>query len=68
MCYLIAMKVESDGKIYEFQKPILVSKLLEQLSLNRETHLVSVNGRLVTEDFRLAIDDEVKVIRVISGG
>ena len=62
------MKVELDGKVYEFHKPLLVSKLLEQLSLSRETHLVIVNDRLVTEDYRLGIDDEVKLIRVVSGG
>jgi sulfur carrier protein ThiS len=62
------MKVELDGKVYEFQKPMTVSRLLEQLSLSRETHLVIVNDRLVTEDYRLGIDDEVKLIRVVSGG
>lgn len=62
------MKVELDGKVYEFQKPMTVPRLLEQLSLSRETHLVIVNNRLVTEDYRLGIDDEVKFIRVVSGG
>ena len=68
LCYLIPMKVELDSKVHEFQKPMTVSKLLEQLSLSRETHLVIVNDRLVTEDYRLGIDDEVKLIRVVSGG
>jgi sulfur carrier protein ThiS len=62
------MKVELDGKAHEFHKPMVVSKLLEQLSLSKETHLVIVNDRLVTEDYRLGIDDEVKLIRVVSGG
>jgi len=47
---------------------MVVSKLLEQLSLSKETHLVIVNDRLVTEDYRLGIDDEIKLIRVVSGG
>ncbi len=34
----------------------------------QETHLVVVNDRLVTEDHRLAKDDRVKLIRVVSGG
>ncbi|MCX5802149.1 MAG: MoaD/ThiS family protein [Proteobacteria bacterium] len=62
------MKVELDGKVHEFQKPMTVSKLLEQLSLSRETHLVIVNDRLVTEDYRLGKDDNIKFIRVVSGG
>jgi sulfur carrier protein ThiS len=45
-----------------------VSRLLQQFSLSRETHLVIVNDRLVTEDHRLVRDDRVKFIRVVSGG
>lgn len=62
------MKVEWDGKSYEFEKPLLVSKLFEHFSANRESHLVIVNGKLVTEDHKLAREDEVKIVRVISGG
>ena len=62
------MKVEWDGKSYEFVKPMLVARLLEELSLNREAHLVVANNKLVTEDYRLEAHDDVKVIRVISGG
>ena len=45
-----------------------ILRLLEQLSLNRESHLVVVNNKLVTEDSRLERGDEVRLIRVISGG
>lgn len=45
-----------------------ILKLLEQFSLNKESHLVVVNNKLVTEDLRLEKDDEVRVVRVISGG
>ena len=62
------MKIELDGKTHEIEKPMEVSRLLNQLSLSRETHLVIVNDRLVTEDYRLARDDRVKLIRVVSGG
>ena len=62
------MKVEYDGTIHEFEKPMTILRLLEQLSLNRESHLVVVNNNLVTEDSRLEKDDEVRLIRVISGG
>lgn len=62
------MKVELDGKTHEIEKPVDVTRLLRQFSLSRETHLVIVNDRLVTEDHRLAQDDRVKLIRVVSGG
>jgi sulfur carrier protein ThiS len=62
------MKVELEGKTYEIEKPMEVSRLLQHLSVSRETHLVIVNDRLVTEDHRLTKDDQVKLIRVVSGG
>lgn len=62
------MKVELEGKTYEVEKSMEVSRLLQQFSLSRETHLVIVNDRLVTEDHRLGKEDHVKLIRVVSGG
>jgi len=62
------MKIDLDGKAYELEKPMEVSRLLKQFSLSRETHLVIVNGRLVTEDHRIRKDDRVKLVRVVSGG
>ena len=68
MCYDNTMKVEIDGKIHDVEKPMEVSRLLQQFSLSRETHLVVVNDRLVTEDQRLKKDDHIRFIRVVSGG
>ena len=62
------MIIDLDGKTYEIEKSMEVSRLLKQLSLSRETHLVIVNGRLVTEDHRIRKDDRVKLVRVVSGG
>ena len=41
------MKVEWDGKSYEFVKPMLVARLLEELSLNRDAHLVVAERGLI---------------------
>jgi sulfur carrier protein ThiS len=62
------MKVELDGKTHEIEKPVDVTRLLRQFSLSRETLLVIVNDGLVPADPRLANDDRVKLIRVVSGG
>lgn len=62
------MTVNWEGREYIFKKPMLVSRLLEELEVSREAHLVVANNRLVTEDHKLGADDNVKVIRVISGG
>ncbi|HBL24840.1 MAG: MoaD/ThiS family protein [Syntrophorhabdaceae bacterium] len=62
------MNVNWEGKEYVFEKPMLVSRLLEKLEVSKEGHLVVANNRLVTEDHRLGADDIVRVIRVVSGG
>ena len=64
----LPMKVDYDGAIHEIDKRMSVGRLLERFSLSREAHLVVINNRLVTEDYTPAMDDEVRIIRVISGG
>ena len=45
-----------------------VGRLLEELHLARESHLVIRNGTLVPGDGRLEDDDTIEVRPVISGG
>ena len=46
----------------------LVDQLLKRLELNPESHLVIVNGELVTGDPRLHEGDAVEIVSAISGG
>ena len=62
------MKVEWDGNVYELEKRLTAGQLLSRFSLSPEAHLVMANERLVTEDYRLSQDENVRIIRVISGG
>jgi sulfur carrier protein len=45
-----------------------VGRLLDELGLNREAHLVIRNGTLVPGDERLDDSDTIEVRPVISGG
>ena len=62
------MKVEWNGNVYELEKRLTAGQLLSQFSLSPEAHLVMADDRLVTEDYRLSQEENVKIIRVISGG
>ena len=41
----IAMNVNWEGREYIFEKPMLVSRLLEELAISKEGHLVVANRR-----------------------
>ena len=45
-----------------------VNRLLDDLELSREAHLIICNGTLVPGDARLSDDDVIEVRPVISGG
>ncbi len=45
-----------------------VNRLLDDLDLVRESHLVICNGTLIPGDARLADDDVIEIRPVISGG
>ena len=46
----------------------LVDQLLRKLNLNPESHLVVVNGELVTGDRHISEEDTVEIVSAISGG
>lgn len=45
-----------------------VNRLLDELSMNRESFLVIRNGTLVPGDARLEADDVIEIRPVVSGG
>jgi len=62
------VKVEIDGKVIIVEKAPTVLRLLEKLSINKESYLVIVNERLVTEDHRIENEDSIRLVKVVSGG
>jgi len=45
-----------------------VKELLEERGINPVTHVVSLNGEVVTEDEEIHEGDKIKVQKVVSGG
>lgn len=62
------MKVKHGRSEHEFDREMTVRRLLETLDIVPEGVVVAVNGELVTADITVRLDDEVEIIRAISGG
>jgi sulfur carrier protein ThiS len=50
------------------KKATTIALLLEEHGINRETVVVSINGEIAIEEEGVLAGDEVKFIRIVSGG
>jgi sulfur carrier protein len=62
------VKMRNPKREVEMPANRTVNRLLDDLDLVRESHLVICNGTLVPGDARLAEDDVIEIRPVISGG
>lgn len=64
------MKIQFHEKKIEIKEncPQNVSQLLERLGLSKEEVIVIRNKKVLIETERLKEDDEIEIIKVISGG
>ncbi|MEP1125685.1 MAG: MoaD/ThiS family protein [Ilumatobacter sp.] len=62
------VKMRNPKREVEMPAGQTVNRLLDDLDLVRESHLVICNGTLVPGDARLADDDVIEIRPVISGG
>ncbi len=62
------VKMRNPNREVEIDRSMAVGDLLTALDLNREAHLVIVDGELVPRDMVLARDSVVEIRPVISGG
>ena len=58
---------DRDKKEHEF-KAKTVEGMLKELNILSNTVVVSVNKELVTSDYKIQEEDEVKILSVVSGG
>lgn len=62
------MRITYREKKWTLDESMTVIQMLKRVDLLPESVLVVRNGILVTEDQRLELGDEVKIVSVISGG
>ena len=59
--------LEKENKTLNIQART-IAELLKKLKLNPTIYLVTVNGELVTENYKLKNKDKIKILPVVSGG
>ncbi|MEO0262339.1 MAG: MoaD/ThiS family protein [candidate division WOR-3 bacterium] len=64
------MKIKFSGKVYEINEnfPENVYELLKRLELSPEEVIVLKDKKVLIENDKLNPDDEIEIIKVISGG
>ncbi len=71
---IISGRITSDMQItfrnqkWELKGGITARDAIKKVGLDPEGVLITVNGKLVTDDVILKEDDEVKLVAVVSGG
>ncbi len=55
------------NEIVELEKP-KAKDVLKKLNINPVTVILSVNDEIVTEDYEIKKDEELRVLSVVSGG
>ena len=56
------------NKKFEVKENMTARDALKRINIDPESVLITVNGKLVTDDIVLREGDEVKLVAVISGG
>jgi thiamine biosynthesis protein ThiS len=62
------MQITFRDKKWEMKDGMTARDAIKKAGLDPESVLVTVNGKLVTDDTILKEDDEVKLVAVVSGG
>ncbi len=66
------MEYKVDGKNkkvkFELKDKINVKDFIEKINENRESVIVKVNGKIVTEFDSISKEDKIELIKIASGG
>jgi len=62
------VKISFRNKQFEVKENMTARDALKKISIDPESVLITVNGKLVTDDVVLREGDAVKLVAVVSGG
>lgn len=66
--YYAMIEITFRNKKFEVKENMAARDALKKLNIDPESVLITVNGKLVTDDVVLRQGDTVKLVAVISGG
>ena len=61
-------KIIIRNKEYEIKPGMTIRKALQKLNIDPDSVLITRNGELITDDEIIRVNDEIKLVPVISGG
>lgn len=61
-------KIIIRNKEYEIKHGMTIRKALQKLNIDPDSVLITRNGELITDDEIILLNDEIKLVPVISGG
>jgi len=61
-------KIIIRNKEYEIKHGMTIRKALQKLNIEPDSVLITRNGELITDDEIIRVNDEIKLVPVISGG
>jgi sulfur carrier protein ThiS len=61
-------KITIRNEEYEVKHGMTIRKALQKLNIEPDSVLITRNGELITDDEIILINDEIKLVPVISGG
>lgn len=64
----IKVKIFSKTTKVKVKKGSTIEDLIRKMGFNTETMVAKLNGKIVTEDTEIQANDEIILIRVITGG
>ena len=64
----MAAKIIIRNNEYEIRQGMTIRKALQKLNIDPDSVLITRSGELITDDEIIQLNDEIKLVPVISGG